>query len=263
MTPISTTEGRSKGLIDVEVGSYDSTPQSIELAMIEQIRSLLTPSSPITPGSLSTPLRAAPWSHSSSSTPTLSSVTSHKSNYYANRSIPPLLHYRNEELSQMLLDNFHPIRSKRYHTRREAFIRKYKSTHTPARYARELAKGRKDEEDLQSFDEAEGWKRGEEWGWVNMDIPASMATSEGTRVDLYPLNEEGEMGRKGSIDSNGTGSSGESGPVTPLKGNEELPDVSGKLCKMGMQGFEGGGVEDEVKGTKGDVMFQCLYQPQV
>lgn len=182
----------------------------------------------------------------------------------------------------MLLDSFHPIRSKRYHTRREAFIRKYKSTTTPARYARSLAEGKKDEEDLPSFDDAEGWVRGEEWGWVGMDVPTSLSTSERTRVDLYPDESgvSGEMGRKGSQDSDASGLSSPSTartalsevgePITPMKEDEDLPIVSGldmedgvqkgKGKKMGMQGFKGGDVEDSVKGTKGDVMFHCLYQ---
>jgi hypothetical protein len=29
---------------------------------------------------------------------------------------------------------------------------------------------------------------------------------------------------------------------------------------MGMQGFEEGGAQEGIRGTKGDVMFQCLYQ---
>lgn len=129
----------------------------------------------------------------------------------------PLLDYRNEELSQMLLDSFHPVRSKRYHTRREAFIRKYKSSGTPARYARELARGPEaDEEDGPDFDAAPGWTRGEEWAWAGLPIPKSLERSECTRVDLFPelsrqasqaLSESGSeydgdaYGRKGSIGS--------------------------------------------------------------
>ena len=63
-------------------------------------------------------------------------------------------------------------------------MRKYKSTGTPARYARALAKG-PDEEDGPGFDAAPGWHRGEEWAWAGLDTPASLARSESTRVDLF------------------------------------------------------------------------------
>jgi len=90
----------------------------------------------------------------------------------------------------MLLDSFHPTRSGRYHTRRYAFIRKIKCSNTPTRYATHLSgKGFKDEEEEEAFDEAEAWVRGEEWGWVGMEAPKSMDTSEITRINLFPQDE--------------------------------------------------------------------------
>lgn len=258
MTPISTSSAREKGLIDIEIGSFDSSPKAVDQAMIEQVRHLLGDTHAITPGSQSTSLQCAPWATASPFVPpTIDSISQTKLFTYTspNRSFSPLVHYRNEELSQMLLDSFHPIRSKRYHTRREAFIRKYKSTATPARYARALSTGL-DEEDLPSFDDAPGWTRGVEWAWVGLPIPASLATSEVTRVDLYPVEMTPE--RKGSVDSNSSGLTSASSDNNEMT----LPTTPKKAVRMGMQGFQGLDMPESVAGTKGDVQFQCLYQAE-
>lgn len=84
----------------------------------------------------------------------------------------------------MLLDCFHPIRSKRYHERRYRFIRKVKANSTPSRYAAHFSPV-SDVEETPAFDDAPGWIRGDEWGWVGLVTPPSLATSEKTRIDLW------------------------------------------------------------------------------
>jgi hypothetical protein len=88
-------------------------------------------------------------------------------------------------LSQMLLDCFHPIRSKRYHDRRRAFIRKIKCGKTPTRYRWNVAPGDRDEEETAAFDDAPNHSRGDEWGWVHALTPKSLKTSLWTQVALY------------------------------------------------------------------------------
>ncbi|ODN86337.1 hypothetical protein L198_07356 [Cryptococcus wingfieldii CBS 7118] len=75
---------------------------------------------------------------------------------------PPLHHLRKEELSQMLLDSFYPIRSERYHICRYKFVRKSEAGSTPARYAVHEEERRQDEGDKAEFDDAPGWVRGED-----------------------------------------------------------------------------------------------------
>jgi hypothetical protein len=184
----------------------------------------------------------------------LDSMCASKAAFFASHR--PLLDYRNEELSQMLLDSFHPVRSNRYHSRREAFIRKYKSTATPARYARALADGA-DEEDGPEFDDAPGWQRGTEWAFAGLPTPTSIATSADTRVNLY------SYPRKGSVST-----VSDAHPETPP--SDTLPQgrfQSGSPSinelykpKMGMQGFD---INLQGLGLgKGDVQFPCLYQPE-
>ncbi len=90
-------------------------------------------------------------------------MSENKALAYRNRDFPPLVHYRNEELSQTLLDCFHPSRSKRYHERRYRFIRKVKAEKTASRYATLTAGTVLDIEETPAFDDAPGWIRGEEW----------------------------------------------------------------------------------------------------
>lgn len=97
---------------------------------------------------------------------------------------PPLLHYRNEELSHMLLDSFHPTRSQRYHSRRRIFIRKIKCEKTPTRYANHLQDS-PDPEETSEFDDVGEWKRGSEWGYVDLPAPESLRTSSWTVVPLF------------------------------------------------------------------------------
>jgi hypothetical protein len=85
----------------------------------------------------------------------------------------PLVHYRNEELSQMLLDFYHPTRSPRYHDRRRAFVGKHLPKVTPLRFAEHNRAGEEDLdiEERDVFDDAPGWTRGEEWRWAGEMVP--------------------------------------------------------------------------------------------
>ena len=190
MIPQSSTESRLTGLVDHEIGTATSSPAEIEAVCIDYLRDLIK-----APASRAIP--SAPWSACNSSMGGLSSpsmaltdfMCENKRHAYRYRSFPPLVHFRFEELSQMLLDSFHPTRSKRYHERRYRFIRKVKGDKTPARYSKHVQGGLPDEEDLASFDDAPGWNRGEEWAWVELETPASLATSEPTRVNLFPAEQ--------------------------------------------------------------------------
>lgn len=44
----------------------------------------------------------------------------------------------------------------------------------------------KTKEEKKEFDVAQGWIRGEEWGWIGLPTPQSIDTSAWTRIDLYP-----------------------------------------------------------------------------
>lgn len=178
MLPQSIAESFKTGLVDVSLGSALSTRAEIHALTLEYIRSLFTTTA-------TTTSRVAPWCRPAPGCPLIASMAQAKIATYARRTTP-LVHYRNEELSQMLLDSFHPVRSLRYHTRRYKFIRKVKASGTASRYAGALAPSHADEEELQEFDLAPGWVRGEEWAWAGLEQPASLRTSEWTRINLYP-----------------------------------------------------------------------------
>lgn len=193
MTPHISSSAREIGLVDVELGSYNSSREDLTLEMDDHVRQLLCATMETIPT-----LACAPWcsqnTFAAPETPVIELMTRNKIAFYASRLatiFPPLVHFRNEELSQMLLDCFHPIRSERYHRRRRAFIRKVKSRHTPARYACHLREqGQVDEEEGAKFDDAPDHMRGEEWAWVGLPVPASLETSEWTRINLYAERQE-------------------------------------------------------------------------
>lgn len=196
MKPLNTSLAQSYGLVDGQIGSSSQTVLETEPLFVEAVTSILTAKTS------SAPFSSAPWARSSDLTTEGMRVSSKSwvddmcttklCTYTASRTFPPLQHYRTEELSQMLLDSFHPIRSQRYHTRRYRFVRKLKATGTPARYklhgvvGREGEKVVQDEEDREAFDDAPGWEKGEEWGWVGMAVPESLKTSQVLRIPLYP-----------------------------------------------------------------------------
>jgi hypothetical protein len=126
---------------------------------------------------------------------TIETLTRNKLQYFGNfRGIftrPPLLFYRNEELSQMLLDCHHPQRCQRYHTRRRAFIRKINCGKTPSRYAMNSQSLEEDEEHLPEFDDIGEWERGREWcEFLEEGHPKSLTWSAWTRIVLYPEQTE-------------------------------------------------------------------------
>lgn len=178
MLPQSIAESVKTGLVDFSLGSPLSTRAEIHTLALQYVRSLITTTS-------SSATRVAPWCRPAARRPLIDAMAHAKTATYAKRTTP-LVHYRSEELSQMLLDSFHPVRSLRYHTRRYKFIRKVKASGTASRYAGDLATGQIDEEELQEFDLAPGWIRGEEWAWAGIERPASLWTSEWTRINLYP-----------------------------------------------------------------------------
>ena len=64
MTPMSSTDARHKGLVDIEVGSYDSSTAEIELSMLEHLRAFIIgyfDHTNITGGCRSTLFACAPW----------------------------------------------------------------------------------------------------------------------------------------------------------------------------------------------------------
>ncbi|WVR08307.1 hypothetical protein IAU60_005360 [Kwoniella sp. DSM 27419] len=190
MKPIHSALALSFGLIDMEIGTASVTPVESEPLCVDTVRLLVT----LTTSELSEgAVRCAPWCSPNvlndatipaEPTALTSFMCANKLATYANRDFPPLQHYRNKELSQMLLDCFHPVRSQRYHSRRYKFVRKVKATVTPARYMLHGTDRVRDEEDTKEFDDAPGWVRGEEWSWVGMNAPQSLETSEKTRVDM-------------------------------------------------------------------------------
>ena len=250
MLPMSTAEAHAIGLIDIEVAATTSLRHDVQSSCINQIHAILEASSTeIMDGSFT----CAPWSSYNSvqkgaSPPRrrmslVQFMSENKALAYRYRDYPPLLHYRFEELSQMLLDCFHPIRSKRYHERRYRFIRKVKAEKTPYRYAAHVVSAVPESEDTAEFDDAPDWTRGEEWGWVEMETPTSLSTSEKTRIDLWysPLNP-----RKGSATSSAFSapnivetrmstsasvSSDSTGPLTPSSSKRSLNLFAGKNKK--------------------------------
>lgn len=196
MKPLNTSLAQSYGLIDSQIGSSSQTVLEAEPLFVEAVTSFLTAKTS------SASFSSAPWACRSPLTAENKGAstklwiddmcTTKLCTYTTSRAFPPLHHYRIEELSQMLLDSFHPIRSHRYHTRRSRFVRKLKATGTPARYKLHSVIGHEgegaaqDEEDKETFDEAPGWERGEEWGWVGTEVPESLKTSQMLRIPLYP-----------------------------------------------------------------------------
>ncbi|BEI86677.1 hypothetical protein CcaverHIS002_0700230 [Cutaneotrichosporon cavernicola] len=188
MLPLSAIRSRELGLVDVVVGGRDTPAKESEALMVDFLRNLAAaPAAAI--GSRDYP--SAPWTKTLAGSTSAESARSlvelladNKRRRYESPNHTPLVHYRHEELSQMLLDSFHPHRSQRYHSRRIKFVRKVKAEGTPTRFNHHRLHVTRDEEELATFDDAPGWVRGEEWSWVGLQTPASMATSENLRIDF-------------------------------------------------------------------------------
>jgi hypothetical protein len=127
--------------------------------------------------------------------PTILTMPRNKVAYFsrarADFSLPALVNFRYEELSQMLLDWHHPKRSQRYHTRRRAFIRKTKCGKTPSRYAPAIKGLVQDEEHFIEFDAVGDWERGSEWvKFLDEYKPPMLKFSAWARIILFPEQEE-------------------------------------------------------------------------
>lgn len=185
MLPLSAIRARELGLVDVVLGDRDTPVATSEGLIVEYVRGIAGAPG-LSLGSSQYP--SAPWTktHStvdSSSFSLTDLMCENKRRRYEMPQHTPLVNYRHEELSQMLLDSFHPHRSQRYHTRRIKFVRKVKADGTPTRFVNHRIVV-PDEEESPGFDDAPGWVRGEEWSWVGLQTPASMATSSSLLIDF-------------------------------------------------------------------------------
>lgn len=187
MLPLSAIRSRELGLVDVVVGGRDTAAHESDRMIIDFLASFA--SAPA--ASLGSPeFPSAPWTKTfPDSVPTTARtlvdiMCDNKRRRYESASHVPLVNFRHEELSQMLLDSFHPIRSQRYHTRRIKFVRKVKAEGTPTRFCSHRLHAELDEEETAAFDDAPGWVRGEEWSWVGLQTPPSMATSQNLLIDF-------------------------------------------------------------------------------
>jgi enoyl-CoA hydratase/carnithine racemase len=216
MLPISPRRALSLGLVDKIVGDRESSPDEIEASIKQYIGQL----SKARAGEISAH-GTAPWVRSrtgglpSCASPFDSLIsTLVKAKRLTHQTFKvPLVWYRNEELSQMLLDFYHPVRSDRYHTRRRAFVRKFVGKTTPLRFAEHNRTGidghlKLDPEEEAEFDTAPGWTRGEEWRWAGQMVP------------------EGFLSHKGLIDSSGTKQSEEQTEHTSLPASVQSRDLA-------------------------------------
>lgn len=194
MLPMSPIEAKDIGLIDHVLGSRASTPDDIDRDIKGYIQALA-----IARAGERTRFGTAPWLQTPPSdgdtispvTPLIDYLAELKKGYHS-RLEHPLVAFRSEELSQMLLDFYHPTRSLRYHTRRRAFIGKHKANATPLRFAEHNRTPRLcDEEEDDIFDAAPAWERGKEWIWVGKDAPLGFmdyrpfAVNTGPSPDSY------------------------------------------------------------------------------
>lgn len=208
MLPLSAARARELGLVDVVRGDRDTPVDVAEHQIIEYVRGIAGAPC-LSLGSNQYP--SAPWTNTTNAIGCASSAYSltdlmceNKRRRYESAEHTPLVHYRHEELSQMLLDSFHPHRSQRYHTRRIKFVRKVKAEGTPTRFVKHRITV-PDEEESAGFDEAPGWIRGEEWSWVGLQTPPSMGTSASLLIDFgAPIPP---LVRRESIESSDTGPS--------------------------------------------------------
>lgn len=195
MLPMTATAASKIGLVDLVLSRDDNNLippfHGPDLGLEEKIFMSLSPE---------VALKCAPWCYRRAHDPTeipptIMETAANKVAYFArNRadfSLPALVHFRYEELSQMLLDCHHPQRSQRYHTRRRAFIRKAKCGKTPSRYAPAIKGLIKDEEHSIHFDAVGDWVRGSEWDkFLSEFKPPMLKFSAWTRVILFPREEE-------------------------------------------------------------------------
>ena len=175
MLPIGPEQAKEMGLIDKVIGTRMSSPEEIEMGIKDYVSQL----GRARVGERSR-FKTFPWRLKASSgsqavspvTPLVDHLVQLKKAHYAQLDFP-LVDYRNEELSQMLLDFYHPTRSPRYHDRRRAFVGKHLPKATPLRFAEHNREGEEDLdiEERDVFDDAPRWTRGEEWRWAGEMVP--------------------------------------------------------------------------------------------
>jgi len=188
MLPMSPIEAKDIGLVDHVLGSRASTPDEIDRDIKGYIQALA-----IARAGEHARFQTAPWLQTPTSgdrvspvAPLIDYLIELKKGFHS-RLEHPLVAFRSEELSQMLLDFYHPTRSFRYHTRRRAFIGKHKADSTPLRFAEHNRTPRTfDEEEDDMFDAAPAWERGKEWIWVGKDAPSGFMEYRPFTVNTGP-----------------------------------------------------------------------------
>lgn len=190
MLPMGPVQARHVGLVDEIIGDRSSTPMDISSGIKQYMSRLALARA----GSIEA-FKTAPWLNQNDEyllddhmvaapvSSLLNALSAIKKQNHAKFSVP-LVAYRNEELSQMLLDFYHPTRSDRYHSRRKAFVRKFASQSTPLRFAvhnrvRPDGELDLDPEERDDFDAAPGWVRGEEWRWAKEMVPVGFLSYRG------------------------------------------------------------------------------------
>ncbi|RXK38011.1 hypothetical protein M231_04680 [Tremella mesenterica] len=177
LIPMSASQSQAIGLIDHSTGTFDMTPLQIDITMKSLCLAILnsTISSPI-----ASSITPAPWARPSRSSPPSKDIslttayTQSQIKYMSNIPIP-IAHLRHIEEEEMTIDSFDPLRSKRYHPRRYAFVRKVKATSTPLRYAHHLSNGEKDIESTPQFDLTfPDYLKGCYWTLAGLKIPRDL-----------------------------------------------------------------------------------------
>ena len=200
--PVSAAQAQAIGLIDHTTGTFSMTPQEIN----EQMRSLViaianAPSS----SPLAQSLKPAPWArcshdhapHIEGASLPLTEVWTRNQVCYMSHLPMPVAQMRQVEEEEMTIDGFDPVRSKRYHTRRYAFVRKVKAKSTPFRYARH-AQG-VDEETTDAFDRTHPeYQAGMYWPAAGLETPAHLLPPE-RRLALGMERRESEATTTSSV----------------------------------------------------------------
>ncbi|KAK1963836.1 formyl transferase domain-containing protein [Colletotrichum sublineola] len=129
MTPLSTTDARTMGLVDHTI---PGTGALLDTRMRKLVKSILTSEKKLAPGAWKSKVDVSP---------------------------AGLAYARAQELGEMSKD-FWSARSSRYHLRRRDFVRKIKAVKTPLRFAtHRRSAGELDEEESEEFDDVVSFER--------------------------------------------------------------------------------------------------------
>lgn len=200
--PISAAQAQAIGLIDHTTGTFSMTPQEINAQMRSLVIAIANaPSS----SPLAQSLKPAPWArcshdhapHVDGASLPLTEVWTRNQVCYMSHLPMPLAQMRQVEEEEMTIDGFDPVRSKRYHTRRYAFVRKVKAKSTPLRYARH-AQG-VDEETTDAFDRTHpDYQVGMYWSEAGLETPVHLLPPE-RRLALGMERRESEATTTSSV----------------------------------------------------------------